>query len=44
MVMMGVSDLAVSIVFYLDKLSFSIVNRSQEFGFLPAGTVNPRAA
>lgn len=44
MVMMGVSDLDVSIAFYLDKISFSIANRSQEFGLLPAGTVNPRAA
>ena len=36
MMMMGVSDLDVSIAFYLDKLSFSIANRSQEFGFSSA--------
>lgn len=44
MVMMGVSEPGRLDSFYLDKLSFSIANRSQEFGFSPTGTVNPRAA
>jgi len=40
MVMLGVSDLDVSIAFYRDKLGYSVANRSQEFGFLSAGTVS----